>query len=425
MISGLSLLLRHAPSAVVPALLDRLDARQRYELLALYPPVPQTVNHVLSQGGSPRDRVALARNRYSDRALLLRLMECGEYEVDRSVYFHRRTTGAMRRAIAPAPHEPVLATLELVELLRGHQRVRHALRILDRPHVLDPHALLSEHRRRPLPPGAVEALVLSGECPRAAVLALLDTRGTRTYGRWWYRPAVRAVRTGAITPAELVRHMAPAHRTLLLPTVRVRGGLRLNDAEAAAVREETGRVLHPVLSDRIEDWTDFGRRAHTFDGTLPELAAATGHISTGGPEIEGLSSALLDALPVRREPCWDPLARADALKALARLDTDSRPQYHLRKQALADGLLTGDDIVLHGAPARAAIDEKSWLGHLEHFDRPQAVVAARTRTTELARAALGEDPEAWWAVARRLPKFEGTFPELLGRGFRGDSLSAW
>ncbi|MFF1839749.1 hypothetical protein ACFVXE_37135 [Streptomyces sp. NPDC058231] len=377
MIAALAQLLRHAPEAVVPALLSRLDDPRRAELLTGHAVAPVVVEHVLTDG-TTADRVALARNAQTERALLVRLLERHEYEVDRAVYAHRRTGGALRRAIAPAAHVPERDTQALVALLRGHQRVRHALRILDAPHRLDLDLLMAEHRREPLPPGAVEALILSGDCPRAVVLALLDTGGARSYGRWWYRPAVRAVRTGAVTPAELVRHHAPRERTLLLPSIEVRTGLRWNDAERTAVQREIERLLSPA---------DRGSAPGSGSWRTEDSAPS----GTGG--------------------------RAAVLAELAHIE--SWPQIARRKRALAAGLITGDDVILHGAPALRALDERYWLGHLECFDLPGAVTAAHACVRAFTRAALGEDPGAWWSAAQRLPDFAGTLPELFRPGLRG------
>ncbi|WP_455355661.1 hypothetical protein [Streptomyces sp. SYSU K217416] len=269
------------------------------------------------------------------------------------------------------------------------------------------------------------------------VLALLDTRGTRTYGRWWYRPAQRALRVGTVTPAELVRHTAPAHRTLLLPTVEVGKGFRWNVAERAAVRSEIRRLLHPVLRDPTEDLAALARRAHDFDGTLPELVAGAPATARGGC-VAGLEAAILAAVPARPDaqpefrPAPDRRARAAALKMLSVLHAHRNrywQQIRWLGDSLASGLITGEDLVLHGAPARHALDPTYLFDHLDRFELPaaEAVAAAHARATALTRAALGDDPDAWWAVARTLPHFPGTLPDLLAapshRRTEGGALS--
>ena len=321
--------------------------------------------------------MALAQNPMADRALLRRLLEFGDYEIDRAVYAHHRCTGAMRRAVAPSPEAEPISTQELVDLLRPHTRVRHALRILDRSHMLDTGLLVDEHRRRPLPPGAVEALLLNGECPRDVRLELLDTRGVEQLNRWWYRPAVRVVRIGALSPADVVGRIAPKHRRRLLEYgshPRVRGGLRWNAAELAAVRREV---------ERLE-----GR------ATPPDPAA-----------VAGWSPA-------------DPAARDRALQGVARLDCRHAgwSQYlHQVKDDVRAGVLSGEDVVLHGAPARLSLNENAWLGHLDRFDLPDAVASAHACVASRTRAALADDPDRWWRACSELPAFTGTLPDLLAQ----------
>lgn len=376
MIGTLPLLLRFAPAVVVSDVLGRLDTGQHCELLGRARPLPLVVEHVLADG-SRADRMALAQNPMADRALLERLLEFGDYEIDRAVYGHPRcTSGAMRRAVAPSAEAGPMSTQELVGLLRPHTRVRHALRIVDRPHVLDTGVLVDEHRRRPLPPGAVEALLLNGECPRGVLLELLDTRGVERLNRWWYRPAVRAVRIGALSPADVVGRIAPDHRRSLLEHgshPQVRGGLRWNAVELAAVRREI---------ERLEG------RATPPDPALTDRQAV------------------------------DPGARERALQSVACLDRRCAgwsQHLHQVRDDLRAGVLSGEDVVLRGAPARLALNENAWLGHLDRFDLPEAVAAAHACAGARARAALADDPDRWWRACSELPVFTDSFPALLAR----------
>ncbi|KIF07380.1 hypothetical protein PL81_02280, partial [Streptomyces sp. RSD-27] len=126
----------------------------------------------------------------------------------------------------------------------------------------------------PLPPGAVEALLLAGGLSRRECLALLDARAGRPYGRHWYRPAVRAVRMGLLTCDELVAHVAPAAHTLLLGHLPVTRGLRWSLPEQAEMQSAVHRALRPLLGEDHGSWAELARRGAGFGATLPELAAA-------------------------------------------------------------------------------------------------------------------------------------------------------
>ncbi|MCY0934407.1 hypothetical protein, partial [Streptomyces sp. H34-S4] len=214
--------------------------------------------------------------------------------------------GAARYAARPGPSPELLATLaaelgrplgppltgeELIGLLRRHgSRPRVPLDVLSLPYELEDEALLREHARVPLAPGAAEALLLTGRLPLAARLALLDTRAETSYGRHWSRPAVRSVRTGLATMDELVAHTAPAHRTLLLTGPQAPGGLRWSLPERAEFRSAVGRVLRPLLGHDPRLWAELLRHAPGFPGTLPELARAVA-AGTGPPPVTALAPA--------------------------------------------------------------------------------------------------------------------------------------
>ncbi|MGT2530741.1 hypothetical protein ACU4GG_29445 [Streptomyces nojiriensis] len=96
------------------------------------------------------------------------------------------------------------------------------------------------------------------------------------------------------------------------------------------------------------------------------------------------------------------------------------------RACLDRGVLTGDDVIRHKAPAAWALDEDHWLGDTDYpdrHDRHQAVLAARAEADRLFDAALGADTDTWWRAARSLPEFAGTLPELLAAVVQGDSVS--
>jgi hypothetical protein len=98
---------------------------------------------------------------------------------------------------------------------------------------------------------------------------------------------------GRVTPDELARHVAPAHRALLLARTvapalsdsyagkrfagriepAVRTGLRWNDAEKAVVRSAVRRLLRDTLGVRPETWLAAALLVPGFGDTLPDLTA--------------------------------------------------------------------------------------------------------------------------------------------------------
>ncbi|MFF4368770.1 hypothetical protein [Streptomyces sp. NPDC001594] len=414
-------LLRHAPHHVVADLLDRLDAPVR-KYLCRDEWLPAAAVTLLLRHGTDADRHYIARNPHVVGRPLPGL------------------PGAARYAARPGPSPELLAdvgpgpftTEQLTALLRRHgRRPRIPLTLLRMPHELDPGELLNGHARAPLPAGAVEALLLAGGLTRTECLALLDARAGQPYGRHWYRPAVRAVRMGLLTCDELVAHVAPAARTLLLGHLPATRGLRWNLPEQAEMQSAVHRALRPLLGEDPRLWAELPRRAAAFPGTLPELAAALAAGTPAAPGAVRHDPALARAVrhlapetaPAEPSGAWE---RELALVSLAvPMDTAAEDVRWVR-DCLDRSLLTGADVIRHKVPACWALDEDQWLGDIGHpdrHDRPAAVLAARAEADRLFDAALGDDPEAWWRAARALPDFAGTLPELLARVTDGDSVS--
>ncbi|MEU9145084.1 hypothetical protein [Streptomyces sp. NPDC048349] len=414
--------LRHAPDHVAAGLLDRLErhdpAARKY--LCRDEWLPASAVTLLLRDGSPQDRHFIARNpRVVGRPL-------------------PGLPGPARYAARPGPSPELLAEVgpgpfgqgELVALLRRHgRRPRIPLTLLRMPHdPLDRELLLREHARAPLPPGAVEALLLAGGLPRETCQALLDTRTQDTRGRSWHRPAVRAVRMGLLTFQELVTHVAPAHRTLLLASLHETSGLRWTLPERAGMQTAVIRALRP-LGDDPRLWAELLRHAHAFRGALPELV--TGVVCdtlaepAAGPPVPGLAAAVGRLAPKAAEP-FGGVERELALASLGVPMESVQEDVRWVRDCLARGLLTGEDVIRHKLPACWALDEDHWLGEVDHpdrHDRPEPVLAARAEADRLFAVALGEDPEAWWRVARTLPDFGGTLPHLLLRVTEGGSVS--
>ncbi|MEW2417107.1 hypothetical protein AB0953_25705 [Streptomyces sp. NPDC046866] len=422
-----ALLLRHAPDAVAAALLGRLDAPAR-RFLCRDEHLPAHAVTLLLREGTDEDRRTVARNPHVLGRPLPGL------------------PGPARYARRPGPSPELLATLgaelgrtpapplsgaETLALLRRHgrRRPRIPLDVLALEHALDAGLLLREHARAPLPPGSVEALVLVGGLDRSTCLALLDTRAQAAYGPDWHRPAVRAVRAGLLTFDELAAAVAPAHRALLLGQVHGAGRLGWNLAERAAMRSALMRVLRPALGDDPRLWAELARHAPASTGTLPELAAAVAAGQAPPPRpgggVPGLEQAVRALEP--GSP-WQPNDSVDRELALASLSVPNAmgslyEDIRWVRACLDRGVLTGADVIGHKAPAAWALDEDHWLGDVDHpdrHDRPQAVLAARAEADRLLDAALGTDPDAWWAAARALPDFAGTLPELLAGAVHGD-----
>lgn len=449
-----ALLLRHAPDAVARDLLVRLDPPTRRFLCRDEDISASAVTLLLREGGE-EDRRTIARNpRVLGRPL-------------------PGLPGAARYAARPGPSPELLATLaaelgrplgppltgeELIGLLRRHgsRRPRVPLDVLSLPYELEDGALLREHARVPLAPGAAEALLLTGRLPLAVRLALLDTRAETSYGRHWSRPAVRSVRTGLATMDELVAHTAPAHRTLLLTGPQAPGGLRWSLPERAEFRSAVGRVLRPLLGHDPRLWAELLRHAPGFPGTLPELAQAVA-AGTVPPPVTTLPPAAVPAPTTGAVPppapatlpapppappaglaeavdslsagAGEPPGSVDRELALAGLSLplpDLADDVRAVRRGLAEGLLTGTDVLRHKVPAAWALDPDQWLGRIDHPDRNDLhtpVLAAAAEADRLFAAALGADAEAWWRAARALPDFTGTLPELLAVVIQGDSVS--
>ncbi|MCY0946471.1 hypothetical protein [Streptomyces antarcticus] len=435
-----ALVLRHAPDHVAAGLLGRLDGPAR-KYLTRDEWLPASAVTLLLRHGTAQDRHYIARNpRVVGRPL-------------------PGLPGPARYAARPGPSPELLAEAgpgpfgadELLALLRRHgRRPRVPLTLLRMPHdPLDPGFLVREHARTPLPPGAVEALLLVGGLPPETAGALLDAgpqagpgaqegTGAQTgpgaqgaYGPSWHRPAVRAVRMGLLTFEELVAHVAPAHRTLLLaePAGPPPRGLRWNLSERTGMRTAVARALRP-LGDDPRLWAELLRHARTAPLPLPELVAGLAGGSLPGP-ADGPGPAGLEAAVRSLAPRAEPgprggVERELALASLAVPMETVAEDIRWVRDCLARGLIDGADVVRHKLPACWALDEDHWLGETytpDRHDRPGPVLTARAEADRLFALALGEDPDAWWSVARALPEFAGTLPHLLLRVTDGGSVS--
>ncbi|MCC0095607.1 hypothetical protein K7B10_12625 [Streptomyces flavotricini] len=429
--------LRHAPDHIALDLLGRLDGPTR-KYLCRDEWLPASAVTLLLRHGSEADRHFIARNPRVVGRPLPGLPGPARYA-------RRRTppglAPVLRAELGRDPADGALTTAELIGLLRRHgvRRPRVALDVLRLPYVLDPGELAAEHARQALPPGAVEALLLAAELPEETVGALLATPAAERDGRSWHRPAVRAVRMGRLTHEELVARVAPARHTLLLGHLPPGPGLRWTLPEQAGMRTAVTRALTP-LGDDPRLWSELLRHAPGFAGPLPELVAAVvagsppgprspaaGSAATSGTGPDGaLARAVRHLAPTAAEPVAGGVERELALASLAVPMETVQEDIRWVRDCLDRGLLTGADVVRHKLPACWALDEDHWLGDVDHpdrHDRPGAVLAARAEADRLFALALGEDPQAWWRVARTLPDFAGTLPHLLLRVTDGDSVS--
>ncbi|MFF0219200.1 serine/threonine-protein kinase [Streptomyces vinaceus] len=427
--------LRHAPDHIALDLLGRLDRPTR-KYLCRDEWLPASAVTLLLRHGGEEDRHFIARNPRVVGRPLPGLPGPARYA-------RRRTPPellpVLRAELGRDPERSPLSSGELIGLLRRHgiRRPRAALDVLRLPYVLDPAELAAEHARQPLPAGAVEALLLVAELPEGCVRALLATPAAAREGRSWHRPAVRAVRMGLLTHEELVACVAPARRTLLLGHLPPGPGLRWNLPEQAGMRTAVTRALTP-LGDDPRLWSELLRRAPGFAGPLPDLVAA---VVAGSPPVPPSAAAPADAraepgeslvravrhlAPAAEGPVTGGVERELALASLAVPMETVQEDIRWVRDCLDRSLLTGADVVRHKLPACWALDEDHWLGDVDHpdrHDRPRAVLAARAEADRLFALAIGEDPEAWWRVARTLPDFAGTLPHLLLRVTDGDSVS--
>ncbi|WP_405488292.1 hypothetical protein [Streptomyces sp. NBC_00096] len=439
--------LRHAPDHVVADLIGRLDGPARKYLCRDEWLSASTVT-LLLRHGSQEDRQYVARNPHVVGRPLPGLPGPARYAA------RPGPSPELLREVGPGP----FTTGGLIALLRRHgRRPRIPLTLLRMPHEpLDPAVLLAEHAREPLPPGAVEALLLAGALPREVCRALLDEGARDTDGDRWYRPAVRAVRMGLLTCDELAAHVAPARRTLLLVDLPAASGLRWSLPERTGMRTAVARALRPLRDDpRLR--AELLRHAPAFRGTLPVLVAriVRGTLReepAAGPDADradvdranvdradtdhaaadradALALAVADAVRSLAPKAAEPAGGVDRELALASLAVPMESvQEDIRwvRDCLARGLLTGEDVIRHKAPACWALDEDHWLGGVSHPDRhdwPAPVLASRAEADRLFALALGADPDAWWRVVTTLPDFAGTLPHLLLRVTEGGSVS--
>lgn len=416
--------LRHAPDHVVTDMIGRLD-EPAFKYLCRDEWLAASTVTLLLRHGSEADRSYVARNPRVVGRPLPGLPGPARYA-------RRRTPSellpVLRAELGRDPGEAPLTAAELTGLLRRHgRRPRVALDILALRHDPDPEPLLAEHLREPLPAGSVEALLLALDLPRDAVQGLLASAAPD--GRFWYRPAVRAVRMGRVTHEELVAHVAPAHRTLRLTDLTGARGLRWTLPERTGMRTAVARALRPLRDDpRL--WAELLRHAPAFPGTLPVLVARIVRGTLAEPAevprpVPGLAEAVRSVAPRPAEPVAG-VDRELALASLAVPMESGQEDIRWVRDCLARGLLTGEDVIRHKAPACWALDEDHWLGEVDHPDRhePAApVLAARSEADRLFALALGSDPDAWWRVASTLPDFAGTLPHLLLRVTEGGSVS--
>ncbi|MFF5782951.1 hypothetical protein ACFY7Y_39310 [Streptomyces virginiae] len=420
-------LLRHAPDHVVTDMIGRLDEPTRKYLCRDEWLSASTVTLLLRHGGAT-DRTFIARNPRVVGRPLPSLPGPARYA-------RRRTPPellpVLRAELGRDPSEEPPDVTELAGLLRRHGRrgPRVPLDILAPGYRPDPGALLAEHLREPLPTGAVEALLLALDLPLETVHAFLAAPQGPSDGRSWHRPAVRAVRMGRVTHEELVTHVAPAYRTLLLARLPDTAGLRWTLPEQAGMQTAVLRALRP-LGDDPRLWAELLRHAPGHRGPLPALVAAltdgtVPEAADAGQPGPDLVRAVRHLTPTAGEP-YGGVERELALTSLAVPMDSVAEDIRWVRDCLDRGLLTGQDVIRHKLPACWALDQDHWLGDVDHPDRhnrPAAVLASHAEADRLLALALDEDPEAWWTVARTLPEFAGTLPHLLLRVTEGGSVS--
>lgn len=363
--------LAYLAEEVQVALAPFLDVRGAGQLLAFYGVSPRVRTALIAPHGQAAQR-ALAYGRQRTEEELEYLLDLDDPQVDAELFRRRwlddaererMLAGRLRRGgTRPVPAE-LLTVLDEMPLADHREKLLIgldsgdlgvALRVLGRLRLHLPSSqlrvLVAVWERRG--PDAVRDLLALDRLPK--------TLRRRTERLLEEPDGLRQLR------AHLAEETSPARRLAYLTAAPAQARTRLRRLRGEGVRPP---------------W--------------PELVAA----HAAGP----LPTPLLTAL-AEQPDCPPALLRG----ALAALPKDGAEWLG---SALEDGRLTREDLLLHGAPADAAV-AALWR-YTEDRSQPATWRPVLRRARALTREHLGSDARAWSEALHRLPTFAGTLPELL------------
>ncbi|MFD7233892.1 hypothetical protein ACFWAT_01110 [Streptomyces syringium] len=388
----LCLLLEHAPPEHAAAALPTLPDSTLRDMLATGSLPGPALTATVADRGDRRSRTALAGHPRLDARVLKRLVAADDPAVNAAVYRNPRCTPSLRRAIAHAVHR--------VPLERGLR---------------------------------AELLSATGDVPRTWLVPLLGCGDpelvVRALGQDVRRTAQRyaLVRVWEHRGPDAVRRMLadPATTRHLHPDIGTEATTALDEPDGAA-----------RLRARGEPYED--------PGTLTRLLATVRGTSTirdliGEPYAQDFRAL---AAANRRTP-FMPKAAEELVRHEDATDEDridfslsvlnaswraagryggnlTPPARRLAQEPLDDsarqwttgmvraGFLDPVDVVRLARPAAHAVSALATVA-----DRGLLTEDAREALRTAAREHLSGRPEAWEALARLVPAFDGTLPELL------------
>ncbi|MGW2632033.1 hypothetical protein ACWC2K_22215 [Streptomyces chattanoogensis] len=137
-------------------------------------------------------------------------------------------------------------------------------------------ALMAAQKAGSLPDGLLGPLVELPGCPRELLLAALTSPAVPATD--WVHDAVRS---GKLTPVDILTHRAPARDAL--GQLRRYGGNGPDAPDREPVRERAAALTREHLAADAEAWAVCLQLLPTFAGTLPELVATAGAMTRVHP----------------------------------------------------------------------------------------------------------------------------------------------
>ncbi|MGV4925721.1 hypothetical protein K2224_18855 [Streptomyces sp. BHT-5-2] len=190
----------------------------------------------------------------------------------------------------------------------------------------------------------------------------------------------------------------------------------------ACASEEAQLAVVPHFDEQaVQHLLVFGSPSPAVRAAVVAAHGPSAQVARAGGRLAEAESA--EAVPAYRTGPGGPLEELpDRPRALLLAALEKTPVWGADwiGAALGRGRLTHTDVLLHAAPARAALhtlqqysDERP--GEQVHGDASggAAPPSVCVRAKRLAREHLGTDVDAWVGCLRLLPTFAGTLPELL------------